>query len=142
MKQTKQELKLAYEVACTNYLAAFMEMYELSCDHHPWVADEVGTVAEFGDYYFDFQDIKRCVDEDVPFGTLMEWYDYNVETSMLGLGEINLKSWLMGAPRISQDRIEEIKQARKRFEDLVEQTKQEAKEGGNNANDQYNKRKE
>ena len=125
MKQTKQELRLAYEVACTNYLAAFMEMYELSCEPHPWVADEVGTVAEMGDYYFDFQDIKRCVDENVAFDTLMEWYDYNVETGMLGLGEINLKSWLMGAPRISQERIDAIKEARKRFEDIVEQTKNE-----------------
>ena len=133
-QELKQELRLAYEVACTNYLAAFMEMYDLSCEPHPWVADEVGTVADVGDYYFDFQDIKRCVDEDVHFDTLMEWYDYNVETGMLGLGEINLKSWLMGAPRIPQDRIEEIsieeiKQARKRFEYLVKQTKQEAKGG-------------
>lgn len=115
-QELKQELRLAYEVACTNYLAAFMEQYDLSCEPHPWVADEVGTVAEVGDYYFDFQDIMRCVDENVPFDTLMEWYDYNVEASMLGLGEINLKSWLMGAPRISQDRIDEIKEARKRFE--------------------------
>lgn len=130
MKQTKQELRLAYEVACTNYLAAFMEQYELSCDPHPWVADEVGTVAEVGDYFFGFDVIKRCVDEDVKWQDLFEWYDYNTECSILGLSTVNLKSWLMGAPRISQDRIDEIKQARKRFEDLVEQTKQEANEGG------------
>lgn len=121
----KQELKLAYEVACTNYLAAFMEKYDLSCDLEPWVGNEVGTVAEVGDYFFDFQDIKRCVDEDVTFDTLIEWYDYNIEVSIIRLPTINLKSWLMGAPRINQMRIEEIKAKRKELEELIEETKKE-----------------
>lgn len=122
----KQELKLAYEAACTNYLAAFMEKYDLSCDPEPWVGNEVGTVAEVGDYFFDFQDIKRCVDEDVTFDTLIEWYDYNIEVSILSLPTINLKSWLMGAPRISEFRIAEIKTKRCELENLIEETKREA----------------
>ena len=123
----RQELKLAYEAACTNYLAAFMEKYDLSCDPEPWVGNEVGTVAEVGDYFFDFQDIKRCVDEDVIFDTLIEWYDYNIEVSILHLPTINLKSWLMGAPRISEFRIAEIKTKRCELENLIEETKREAR---------------
>jgi hypothetical protein len=123
----KQELKLAYEAACTNYLAAFMEKYDLSCDPEPWVGNEVGTVAEVGDYFFDFQDIKRCVDEDVTFDTLIEWYDYNIEVSILRLPTINLKSWLMGAPRISEFRIADIKTKRCELENLIEETKREAR---------------
>jgi hypothetical protein len=123
----KQELKLAYEVACTRYLAAFMEKYDLSCDPEPWVGNEVGTVAEVGDYFFDFQDIKRCVDEDVTFDTLIEWYDYNIEVSILRLPTINLKSWLMGTPRISEFRIADIKTKRCELENLIEETKREAR---------------
>ena len=123
----KQELKLAYEAACTNYLAAFMEKYDLSCDPEPWVGNEVGTVAEVGDYFFDFQDIKRCVDEDVTFDTLIEWYDYNIEVSILRLPTINLKSWLMGAPRISEFRIADIETKRCELENLIEETKREAR---------------
>jgi hypothetical protein len=123
----KQELKLTYEAACTNYLAAFMEKYDLSCDPEPWVGNEVGTVAEVGDYFFDFQDIKRCVDEDVTFDTLIEWYDYNIEVSILRLPTINLKSWLMGAPRISEFRIADIKTKRCELENLIEETKREAR---------------
>lgn len=121
----KQELKLAYEAACTNYLAAFMEKYDLSCDPQPWVGNEVGTIAEVGDYFFDFQDIKRCIDEDVEWQDLIEWYDYNIEVSILGLPTINLKSWLMGAPRISEFRIAEIKTKRCELENLIEETKKE-----------------
>jgi hypothetical protein len=123
----KLELKLAYEVACTRYLAAFMEKYDLSCDPEPWVGNEVGTIAEVGDYFFDFQDIKRCVDEDVEWQDLIEWYDYNIEVGTLGLTTINLKSWLKGAPRIDQMRIEEIKAKRKELEELIEETKKEAR---------------
>ena len=97
----KLELRLAYEAACTNYLAAFMEKYDLSCDPEPWVGNEIGTIAEVGDYFFGFDDIKRCVDEDVKWEDLIEWYDYNCEVGILGLTTINLKSWLMGAPRVN-----------------------------------------
>lgn len=123
----KLELKLAYEAACTNYLAAFMEKYDLSCDPEPWVGNEVGTIAEVGDYFFDFQDIKRCIDEDVEWQDLIEWYDYNIEVGILGLTTINLKSWLKGAPRVNQMRIEEIKAKRKEFEELIEETKKETR---------------
>lgn len=121
----KLELKLAYEAACTNYLAAFMEKYDLSCDPEPWVGNEVGTIAEVGDYFFDFQDIKRCIDEDVEWQDLIEWYDYNIEVGILGLTTINLKSWLKGAPRVNQMRIEEIKAKRKELQELIEETKKE-----------------
>lgn len=123
----KLELRLAYEAACTNYLAAFMKQYDLTCDPEPWVGNEIGTVAEVGDYFFDFQDIKRCVDEDVTFDTLIEWYDYNIEVGILSLPTINLKSWLMGAPRISEFRIAEIKTKRCELENLIEETKREAR---------------
>jgi hypothetical protein len=123
----KLELKLAYEVACTRYLAAFMEKYDLSCDPEPWVGNEVGTIAEVGDYFFDFQDIKRCIDEDVEWQDLIEWYDYNIEVGTLGLTTINLKSWLKGAPRVDQMRIEEIKAKRKELEELIEETKKDAR---------------
>lgn len=123
----KLELILAYEVACTRYLAAFMEKYDLSCDQEPWVGNEVGTIAEVGDYFFDFQDIKRCIDEDVEWQYLIEWYDYNIEVGILGLTTINLKSWLKGAPRVNQMRIEEIKAKRCELENLIEETKREAR---------------
>ena len=119
------ELRLAYEAAVTNYLSAFMKQYDLSCDPEPWVGNEVGTIAEVGDYFFGFDDIKRCVDEDVKWQDLIEWYDYNTEVSILGLTTINLKSWLMGAPRVNQMRIEEIKAKRKELEELIEETKKE-----------------
>lgn len=130
MKQTKQELRLAYEVACTNYLAAFMEQYDLSCDPHPWVADEVGTVALVGDDYFNMEEIRFCVDKEIPWDEVSEWQDYNEEASCIGLDLINLKSWNIGYRGVPKERRDRIKSMRRELEELVEQTKQEANEGG------------
>lgn len=122
------ELRLAYEAACDNYLAAFLEKYELTCDPEPWVANEAGTIAMIGDWFFDFQDIKRSIDEDVTFHTLMEWYDYNLDARELGLNEICLKAWLMGAPRAMKEDIDNIKARRKELEELIKN--QNEKNGG------------
>lgn len=116
------ELRLAYEAAVENYLAAFMKQYDLTCDPEPWVGNEIGTIAEVGDYFFGFDDIKRCVDEDVNWQDLIECYDYNLEGGMLGLNAINLKSWLMGAPRASKEHIAKIKAMRKELEELINET--------------------
>ena len=122
------ELRLAYEAAVTNYLSAFMKQYDLSCDPEPWVGNEVGTIAEVGDYFFGFDDIKRCVDEDVKWEDLIEWYDYTMEAVPLGFNNINLKSWLMGAPRASKEEIERIKSLRNEIDDIVKNANE--KSGG------------
>ena len=122
------ELRLAYEAAVTNYLSAFMKQYDLSCDPEPWVGNEIGTIAEVGDYFFGFDDIKRCVDEDVKWEDLIEWYDYTMEAVPLGFNNINLKSWLMGAPRASKEEIERIKSLRNEIDDIVKSANE--KNGG------------
>ncbi len=122
------ELRLAYEVAVENYLSAFMKQYDLSCDPKPWVGNEIGTIAEVGDYFFGFDEIKRCVDEDVKWKDLIEWYDYNIDARTLELNTICLKAWLMGAPRASKETIAEIKARRKELEELINETNE--KNGG------------
>ena len=118
-------LKQEYEHICNRYLVEFANKYDLSLEPDAWVGGDVGTVAYVSDYYFGFDDIRRCVDEDVKWEDLIEWYDYNIEVGILGLTTINLKSWLMGAPRVNQMRIKEIKAKRKELNELIEETKKE-----------------
>lgn len=120
-------LKQEYECICNRYLVEFANKYELSLEPDAWVGGEPGTVAYVSDYFFGFDDIKRCVDENVKWQDLIEWYDYNIEVGILGLPTINLKSWLMGAPRISEFRIADIKTKRCELENLIEETKREAR---------------
>ena len=121
-------LKQEYEHICNRYLVEFANKYELSLEPDAWVSGDVGTVAYVSDYYFGFDDIRRCVDENVEWQDLIEWYDYNCEGGMLGLNQINLKSWLMGAPRASKETIAEIKARRNELEELIKN--QNEKNGG------------
>ena len=121
-------LKQEYEHICNRYLVEFANKYDLSLEPDAWVGGDVGTVAYVSDYYFGFDDIRRCVDEDVKWKDLIEWYDYNCEVSILGLTTINLKSWLMGAPRATKEEIERIKSLRNEIDDIVKNANE--KNGG------------
>ena len=121
-------LKQEYEHICNRYLVEFANKYELSLEPDAWVGGEPGTIACVSDYFFGFDEIRRCVDEDVKWQDLIEWYDYNCEGGMLGLNTINLKSWLMGAPRVSKEAIAEIKARRRELEELI--SKENENKGG------------
>ena len=139
---THKEIKDNYEAAkekrirdfgkaCDAYVKEFCRMYDFSYKDVCWIPQErigVGGVCSIADYFFNFGDIRLCVDEDVEWKDIIEWYDYNCEGGQLGLNQINLKSWLMGAPRASKETIEGIKARRKELEELIKQ--QNEKNGG------------
>ncbi|MCR4847377.1 MAG: hypothetical protein K5920_00800 [Bacteroidales bacterium] len=115
----KENLRRAYDKACNDYLQAFCKLYELDFGADAWVGGDVGTVAMVGDYFFNFDDIRLCVDNGVKWKDLIEWYDYCAEALPLGLNGINLKSWLAGAPRSSKETIEKIKEIRRELDELI-----------------------
>ena len=88
----EKNLKKDYEDAVSAYLKAFCEMYGLQYDEDCWVGRELGGIAEVGDYFFGFDDMKRCVDEGYEWDEVVEWYDYCVEAGMYGIATPNLKS--------------------------------------------------
>lgn len=126
----RQELKLAYEAACTNYLAAFMEQYDLTCDPEPWVANETGTIAMIGDSYYNMEEIRLCVDKEIPYDEVLAWESYNEEASLLGLNLINLRSWVMGAPRTPKEKRDELKAMLRELKGLINEENERNGKGG------------
>ena len=102
-------LKDSYADACEKYLQAFCANYEFQYERDAWVANEVGTIACVGDYYFDFSVIKYCVDNDLKdYSELLEWYDYTLNCGQLGLSTPNFESWHKGCPRVSDNKMEQL----------------------------------
>ena len=66
------QLHSDYVRACTNYTRVFVQQTGLVLDY--WVADMVGTTAQFGDYFFGMEEIKLAVDEKIPLIVLDAWY--------------------------------------------------------------------
>lgn len=139
---THKEIKENYEAAknkrirdfgkaCDAYVKEFCRMYDFNYKDVCWIPQErigVGCVCSIADYFFNFRDIRLCVDEDVEWKDIIEWYDYTAEAVPLGFNNINLKSWLMGAPRASKDEIERIKSLRNEIDDIVKNANE--KNGG------------
>lgn len=110
-------MKKDYENAVEAYLKAFCEMYGLPYDTDGWVGREPGTIAEVGDFFFGFDDMKRCVDNGYSWDDVAEWYEYCVEAGMYGISAPNLKSWMAGCPRIGEDEMERIRAAASRVDE-------------------------
>ena len=71
------ELQKKYEKSVNAYIKEFEKRFEIDFDF--WIADKVGEVAMFGDYSFDFSDIKFMVDNEFPIKYLFDWFNFVLE---------------------------------------------------------------
>ncbi len=87
-------LQQTYQSACLSYIKAFEKKqgYEFT----DWIGSY--DIAIFIDQYFiNLSDVRFDIDEDVPAGTIIEWYDATLEVGLLGETIINYRSWVKGA---------------------------------------------
>lgn len=57
------------------------QYFELELDEELewfWIADEVGGVFEFSDYYFNFSDVLNCYKHNITKEQLFGWYEHNL----------------------------------------------------------------
>ena len=91
-------LKTKFETVCEMYVEAFMRKHGFFDDRTGeyadcgWVAGEVGGILYLADYFINFDDMRRDIDEEVPKDKYFEYYDYCLENEK----SINYKSYLMG----------------------------------------------
>lgn len=119
-------LKENYEKACEEYLKAFCNAYEIPYENDSWVADDVGTIACVGDYYFDFTDvIKYAVDNNLSDRhELLQWYDYVLFAIEYNQNQPNLKAWVSGCPRLSEEQQRQLVDKKTEFENLMHSLKE------------------
>lgn len=94
---TIKELKKKFGECCNEYLLKFCKKHGFDPDDAYWVADDPGTIVSIGDYCFDFQDIKHDIDNNVPKGKMIEYYDYSYEKYVTtGNSGVNYRSFILG----------------------------------------------
>ena len=115
-----------YEDACNALIDFFAETYDVSVSKEDWVAGVIGsTICINEEYFVNMEDVVLMLRKEIAWDTFLEWWDYNMDASFLGLNLINLRSWVMGAPRLSKEQINGLKGRRKELEDLVEKYKEQ-----------------
>lgn len=67
----KEILKQNFEKACVDYIEYFCKKQDMYFEF--WVADEVGGVACFGDYFFNLTDIILDIESEQPAELILDW---------------------------------------------------------------------
>lgn len=78
--------------ACSAYLSEFANMYEWENENEQ---REPNGIYHFADMTFSFNDIVYCVNNNVPKGVLLAWYDENFRNFILGKVSISLKNYVL-----------------------------------------------
>lgn len=128
-------LKERYTIICNEYLQKFCVKQGFDYDpEYAWVAGNAGDCANVGDFYFSFDEIRYDIDNDIPKGKIIEWYNYTLETSMLDLPvRINYPSYCKGAPLpYNKDQIAKAKDLKARMEQAEKEFRKYVSETANN----------
>lgn len=117
-KAHKELLKKNFEDAANGYVEALLAMYEFDAFYGYWIANKVGEVYAYGDrHFFNFDDIRYLVDNNVSLDVFEEWEEYCLDSFELNLSTPNLQSWVKGCPRASKEEIQRLKNIKKQFEE-------------------------
>lgn len=122
-------LKHRYLSLCEEYRKAFVEYYFTEDGVKAeswWIAEEPGGVLCVNDdVFFGFDEIRNCVDNEVEYKDLMEWYDYTLRLGLIddSIPTPNLTSWLKGCPRYSEEQLQEIEKGKRKVRALEEEIK-------------------
>jgi len=118
---TQKTLKDRFNEIAQMYADTFVRTHfsydDGSMAYYDWVAEEPGTILCVNDdMFFGFDEIRICIDENIPYDQLLAWYDYRLRLGLIdpSIPTPNLKSWVMGCPRMTEDQIQELEKAHKR----------------------------
>ena len=130
MKKTKdavkRNLREQWLKAVRGYLCELLNMWELDSYYGYWIGDEIGGVYDYGGGTFTIgmDDIIYCVEHDVTEKLYMEWQDYLCDAAEFGFDTPNLKSWMMGCPRTSQEVFKKLREMKKILDDAIKAEKE------------------
>lgn len=105
-------------------------LYDYFDDVNPyyfWVADEVGGILNYGDYWFNFSDILTCYKLSITEEQLFGWYDFCLSNHSVN---ISLAKYILSPQErkeAEEKHLEELKErinlAEKEFNKAIEEYK-------------------
>ena len=111
-------LQRRWKNVCEEYLVSFCDKHEINPKTARWVGDEVGGVADLGDYFVDLLTIIYDVDNHIEKDKFFNWYNKQLEYADLNMKYLNYQSFCKGAPQPKTDEeLEAIRKAKKAVED-------------------------
>ena len=101
-----------------------LKSWDLSEHYGYWIADEIGGVYAYGDDLFiNMDDIIFCVENDVTELQYREFLEYCSTANEFGFDTPNLKSWIAGCPRVSENTFKQLRELKDNLHKVVEEEK-------------------
>lgn len=89
-----------------------------------WVAEDVGGIFEFADYWFDFNTVLKCYELNISKEKLFDWYHYCLENEFVN---ISLAKFILSPEEKKEQEEKQLAQLKERVE-LAEKEFKEAME--------------
>lgn len=81
-----------------NYIDVFCKKHDIKFEY--WIADQVGEVAAFGDFFFSFHEIRHDLETAQPKDKIFEWYERNITAGPCN--HVSYCSYVKGAEKITK----------------------------------------
>lgn len=114
----KRYAELMYDYASAFYLKYFNDDTHSVPDYY-----YAGDILCVGDYFFNYNDVRYCVDNDVKEQDLFEWYDYCLNIGMIdqSIKTPSLQQWIAGKRGIGQEKLQQLLQLKQSVTDAQRQ---------------------
>ena len=93
---SNERLRMRFAILAADYIEVFSRKQGIDFDG--WVGDEIGGVACFGDFFFNYDQIRYDIDHNIRKGTIVKWYyadtEHNIDREERQ--HINYSSWCKG----------------------------------------------
>ena len=68
-----------------NWIKEYFELEEDESVDFYWVADDIGTIFEFADYFFNFSNVLDCYKYNISKEKLFLWYEYCLDNQFVNI---------------------------------------------------------
>ena len=93
-----------------NWIKEYFELEEDESVDFYWVADDIGTIFEFADYFFNFSNVLDCYKYNISKEKLFLWYDYCLEEQFVN---ISLAKFILSPEEKAKKEKESLEKSRK-----------------------------
>ena len=114
-----------------NWIKEYFELEEDESVDFYWVADDIGTIFEFADYFFNFSNVLDCYKYNISKEKLFLWYEYCLEEQFVN---ISLAKFILSPQERKEAEEKYLEELRERVKSAEKEFKKALEEYENNKN--------
>lgn len=113
MKEKIEAWKKLTNQIVENWIRKYFETEEDEVVIVAWVADDVGSIFEFADYWFNFSDVLDCYKYNITKEQLFLWYQHCLDNQFVN---ISLAKFLLSPQERKEQEQKEVQRCKENVE--------------------------